>query len=252
MRALNPIFLFFLRVKNKLQLYDSVNWCKTIYFNFKTLPFQTAIKLPVMIYGPVSFTKLKGKINIQAEVKTGMIGLGQKYEIFRQSMGTAELYLEGEITFKGHVQIERDFSIYVAQYAHLEFGHMSSLGSRGKIICYESISLGDFCRIGFESQIMDTGFHKMIDLNTLQSHKNGSIILGNYNYLGNRVNIMKNTQTTDYCTIASNSVCNKDYRSLGKYILIGGVPAKHLKSNISRDWNGEMEGLVKLLTPRFI
>lgn len=247
-------YFFFRKIRNRLLLYNAINWSKTLYFNFKMLPFGTAVKLPVLIYGRVSLRKLTGKINIQAEIKTGMIGLGQPYEIFRQSMGVSELCLEGEITFKGHVQIERDFSIYVHENAHLELGHMSSLGSRGKIICYQSIILGNFCRIGFESQLIDTNFHKMIDLNRsdVSSDEDHRIVLGNYNYLGSRVSIMKNTKTADYCTIASNSVVNKDYRPLGNNVLIGGVPAKYLRSNVTRDWDGEMDNLVQWLTVKLI
>ena len=54
---------------------------------------------------------------------------------------------------------------------------------------------------------------------------------------------MQKTKTPNYCTIASNSLCNKDYSSFGENILIGGIPAKLLKENISRDWVGEQERL---------
>ena len=69
------------------------------------------------------------------------------------------------------------------------------------------------------------------------------IYLGNYNYFGNRVSIMQKTITPDYCTVASNSLCNSDYTNFGNNILIGGIPAKLLKNNISRDWEGEDEHL---------
>ena len=54
---------------------------------------------------------------------------------------------------------------------------------------------------------------------------------------------MQKTVTPNFCMIASNSLCNKDYSLLNENILIGGIPAKHLKSNISRDWEGEEEQL---------
>ena len=58
---------------------------------------------------------------------------------------------------------------------------------------------------------------------------------------------MQKTSTPNYCTIASNTLCNKDYTALGENILIGGIPAKLLKENISRDWEGEKAGLNKYL-----
>jgi hypothetical protein len=56
---------------------------------------------------------------------------------------------------------------------------------------------------------------------------------------------MPNTITPDHCVVASNSLCNKDYTSLGNYILIGGIPAKLLQDNYARDWEGEKEALLK-------
>jgi hypothetical protein len=58
---------------------------------------------------------------------------------------------------------------------------------------------------------------------------------------------MQKTITPDYCTVASNSLCNSDYTNFGSNILIGGLPSKLLKSNITRDWYGEQEVLKKNL-----
>jgi hypothetical protein len=66
--------------------------------------------------------------------------------------------------------------------------------------------------------------------------------------MSNRVSVLKGTQTPDFCTVASNSLCTKDYTSLGENILIGGVPAKLIRSNISRDWSGEKQQLDDFLT----
>src|SRR5690606_21554294 len=108
----------------------------------------------------------------------------------------------------------------------------SSLGTGGKIICVERIVLGKYARLGSESQIIDTSFHQMIDIITGEKFPmTVPITISDYNYIGNRVSIMKGTVTPDYCTIASNSLCTKNYTSLGQNILIGGMPAKLLKTN---------------------
>ena len=62
---------------------------------------------------------------------------------------------------------------------------------------------------------------------------------------------MSNTITPEFCTIASNSLTNKDYSLFGKNILIGGLPSKLLKENISRDWDGERKSLEKHLIVNF-
>ncbi len=239
-------------IYHRLKFYRKINWYKTLYFNFKKFPFPVAKKLPVYFYGRVKFTHIMGEVAIEAPIRRGMVGFGQPFEKMTKSKGTAEISLAGKIVFKGHVQIGKDYFIHVARGAYCEIGHLSGFGSNGKLICTKKIVLGELSRVGYDSQIIDTNSHQMI--NTLTGEKfpmTGEIQLGNYNFVGNRTSIMPDTKTPDYCSIASNSLCNKDYRPLGNNILIGGIPAKLLKENISRDWEGEQEMLEDNLIIRY-
>ncbi len=235
-------------VYRKVQFCCAINWTKTLYFNFKKFPFSTAQKLPVYFYGSVKLKDISGAIIINAPIKSGMIGFGQPYEIISRSKGIAELSFEGKMIFNGHVQFGKDYLVHVGPKATLEMGNMSSLGHSGKIICFDKITFGNYARIGYESQLSDTTVHQMID--TVSGEKyplTSPIALGNFNYISNRVTILSNTFTPDFCTIASNSLCTKDYTSLGQNILIGGIPAQLLKKNIARDWEGEKSQLEKWL-----
>lgn len=232
----------------QLKFYYSVNWIKTLYFNFKKFPFNIAKKLPVFFYGSVKFTSLSGEVFINGPVRRAMIGFGQPYEMNTIHKGIAEINLSGKLTFNGHVQFGKDYFIYIKESGFCEFGHMASIASNGKLICAEKISLGNYARLGSECQLIDTNFHKMINSENGEIYKmTAPIQVGNYNFISNRVSIMKGTITPDYCTIASNSLCTKDYSSLGENILIGGIPAKLLKNNISRDWKGELDDLDRWL-----
>ena len=232
------------RLKKKWKFFKSVNWVKTIYFNYKKFPYSIAKKLPVVFYGKVRLNCIKGNVIIEAPIKRAMIGFGQRYELITKSKGTAELFLEGTLVFKGNVQFGIDYFIHIAESSYCEFGHLSSIASSGKIICKEKIVLGNYTRLGSESQLIDTNFHQLIDTLTGEKFKMTSpIVLGSYNFISNRVSIMQKTVTPNNCTIASNTLCNKDYRNLGENILIGGIPARLLKENISRDWKGEKEKL---------
>lgn len=234
-------------LKARIKLILSVNWIKTLYFNFKMFPFEVAKKLPVFFYGSVKLG-VTGEFVIEAPIKTGMIGFGQPYEMTKRSRGISEMYLFGKFVVKGHVQFGKDFFVCIAKNAYCEMGHMSSMATLGKIICNNRVIFGEWARIGSESQVIDTNFHSMKNTVTGESYPmNGEIILGNYNYIGNRVSIMAKTVTNNYCTVASNSLCNKDYSSLGLNILIGGIPAKLIRNNISRDWEGEEDVLKKHL-----
>ncbi len=236
------------KIKYLKDLFIKVNWIKTIYFNFKVFPYEIAVKLPVFFYGKVKFQSLKGLVQIDSPIKRGMIGFGQPYEMNTLHKGIAELFIEGKVIFKGHVQFGKDYFICIKKDAVLEMGNMSSLGTGGKIICMHSIRFGKYTRIGSESQVIDTNFHQMINTKSGELYPISSpIFLGDFNFISNRVTILSKTITPNFCTIASNSLCTKDYTNLGENILIGGVPAKLLKKDISRNWNDEIELMDKWL-----
>lgn len=236
------------KIYHRLRFYLKINWYKTLYFNFKMFPFAIAKKLPVYIYEWIRFNDLSGEVFIDAPIRRGMIGFGQPYEMTKKGIGISEFEISGKIIFKGHFQSGKDFLLAVRKNGICEFGHMSSIGRMGKIICIEKITLGEYARLGSESQIFDTNFHKMIDTVNGESYPmTAPILIGNYNFISNRVTILQKTKTPDFCTIASNTLCNKDYTSLGKNTLIGGLPAKLLKENTTRDWFGEKEMMEKNL-----
>ncbi|HJY13373.1 MAG TPA: hypothetical protein VJ304_11340, partial [Flavobacterium sp.] len=204
---------------------------------------------PVFFYGRVKFTSIKGEIQIHGKIQRGMIGFGRPYELNSAHKGIAEIFILGKLTFKGKFQFGKDCFVFVGEKAICELGNMASIASSGKIICTEKIILGDYARFGSEAQIIDTNFHDLIDTQTGEKlQKSAPIFIGNYNFISNRVSIMKGTQTPNFCTIASNSLCTKDYKNLGENILIGGVPAKLIRCNISRDWAGEKQLLDDFLT----
>jgi len=245
---IHSLKIFYRKKKKKWKLFISVNWHKTIYFNFKKFPFSVAKKLPVYFYGKVKFTSIEGKVVIDSPIKKGMLGFGQPYELTTMSKGNAEIFILGTMVVKGHVQFGKDYFIHIGKDACLEMGHLSSIASNSKIICKNRIVFGSYTRIGSESQVIDTNFHQMFDTITKEYFPmTAPIVLGNYNFISNRVSIMRNTITPNNCTIASNTLCNKDYTEFGEYILIGGIPAKLLRENVSRDWESEKNRLEKYL-----
>ena len=105
----------FRNIKRNIKISLTINWVKTLYFNFKMFPFSIAKKLPVFFYGSVKFTSLKGQIKIDAPIKRGMIGFGQPFEMTTRSKKIAEVYLDGEFIVKGHIQFGKDYLFYVGK-----------------------------------------------------------------------------------------------------------------------------------------
>lgn len=245
---INSFKIFYRKKRKQWQFFRSVNWVKTYYFNYKKFPYATAKKLPVYFYGKVKFSSIKGEVIIDAPITKAMIGFGQSFEFPTTSKGTSEILWDGTLVFKGNVQIGKDVCMYIDKEAYFEMGHFACLGSSVLVFCKHKIVLGKFVRVGFQTQFFDTTIHQLIDLKTNKKTTFlAPIHLNDKTWVGNRATIMKNTKTPVNCIIASNSLCNKDYTSLGENILIGGMPAKLLKEHISRDWEGEQEGLERNL-----
>ncbi|MGB2117030.1 MAG: acyltransferase [Flavobacteriaceae bacterium] len=212
-------------------------------------PFEIAKKFPVFIYGPVKLSNLSGKITIKKPIKAGIIGFGQKFEVSSCSSGIEEIYIAGHLVLNGHVKFGKDYFLYVEKDAECSIGHMSTFAFKSRIICKHKISIGDWVQSGSETHFIDTNFHDIINTNTGEVYtKCDPININNYNYIGSRVLIRMGTITSNYTLVASYSLCNKDYSTYGENTLIGGVPAKLLKTNISRDWEGERSRLEKVLT----
>src|SRR5690606_20747063 len=130
--------------RRKLQLYRQINWVKTIYINFKTLPFNQAKILPIVIFGRCSIQSLTGKIIIPEPVKFGLLGFGQRNEIYRKESRNAELSLQSKLILRGNAYSDYDYKIFVANKAFLTLVIMSSMASGTKNICTQNIELDDF------------------------------------------------------------------------------------------------------------
>lgn len=220
---------------------------KTLYINFRTLPFCQAIKFPLFIYGHVKFYNLSGQIEIKDSIKRGMIKFGYRQGDFSGPKRCAMLLLAPgtKLIFHGPCMFDHDYAIRITGHGMVDIGAYIGFGSDTKIYCEESITIGDYCRIPFGSCFMDTNYHYSI--NTIDGtvhRKSAPISIGRYNWIGNTSTIMKGTRTPNGSIIASKSFLNKDYTKLSDsepYIVLAGSPAKIVQHHATRVLSLEVE-----------
>lgn len=102
-----------------------INIVKTLYINFKYLPFCQARKLPIIIFKGVLLNKAKGKIEIRtSQIKPGLIQIGKSVlgNIDAKYSRTI-LELKGNTIFEGHAIIGQGSKITVGENACLTLGH---------------------------------------------------------------------------------------------------------------------------------
>lgn len=99
------------RVLGSIEARMSQPWfnpLRTVYFNFRTLPFRQAIKFPVYIYGRVRFFMLNGRVRFEnTPIKRGMVKIGingDSFSLFDHTGYIQLSSLDSEIIFEGIIR----------------------------------------------------------------------------------------------------------------------------------------------------
>lgn len=210
---------------------------KSIYINFRLLPFRQAIKLPIIVSRSTFLDSLSGEIIVGVKVKFAMLRIGFFNTDFMSWKENRNfIKIDGKWLINGQTNFGVGSKIIIDQNANLSTGDNFISGSNSKIICRDRIEIKSNCRIAWDVQIMDTNFHYIKDIETGKVYKKTHpVFIGQNNWIGNRSSIMAGTQTPDFFIIASNSLCNKNYtKDFQPFTLVGGTPAKLIKTNVCR------------------
>lgn len=228
---MNPIQYL---LKNKANLY------KTIYINFKFFPWNVAKKLPIVIVGKVDLGKCEGKIVLKDNPRFAMLIVGSPNPP-NTSISNTTFWIDGTLELSDHIRIKNGSSFSVSEGAVLSIGREVLINVNVKVWCTNRIVIGSYCRISWDSQIVDSNFHYMVAADGKTMRHKGNIIIGDSCWLANRVTINKGTILPNNTIVAGNSVVNKDFTQFGEGITIGGIPAKFICQGIRRIMNLKKE-----------
>ena len=235
--------LFISRIKSCLKIIKhnfitspKLNLWKTIYVNFKTQSVKDAYRLPILVYGRLKIDSL-GVILINCPLKIGIIRIGN---VNMKSNTVTRLNSHGCIIFNGQCEIWGGVYCELAPKAKLEIGKHVLIGENVRFLLRNRCLIGNYARIAYDSQFLDTDFHYLINIETGQIKNNPSeIIIGNYNWIGNKTTIKKGTITSDYTIVAApNALLTKDYTNItSESPVLGGAPAKEIAHGVRRIFN---------------
>lgn len=210
---------------------------KTIYLNFKVLPFAQAIKFPILVsYRTKIIGVTPGCIRINSQVKPFMIKFGfqdgtlgvpqtvlENYLIFGKN-GRAEF--EGKATFACGISLRVDSGF-------VKFGDNFSCNKCCFIACNSEMFFGRNVLIGWNTNIRDMDGHSVWKgARTDECLQMGEkpVHIGDNVWIAACVDILKGTTIPDGCIVAYRSCVNKKFET--ERSIIGGYPAKVLKENI--------------------
>jgi acetyltransferase-like isoleucine patch superfamily enzyme len=206
--------------------------CKTFFFNFHYLPFKEAIYLPFFLSRNTKLRRVGGSVILCGPLKPGMIRMGtSEIGLYDKKHNRTVWENSGVVTFQGSALIKYGARIIVGKDASLKLGNGFRISSGTSIICYKSIEFGNDCRISWDSQIIDTDFHRIFDSHMNHINPDKEIKIGNNCWIGNHCRVHKGTVLGNMVVLSSSTMVNASIPD--NNVILAGSPAKIIRTSIT-------------------
>ena len=203
---------------------------KSVYFNFRVLPFSQAIKFPFFVKWNVKLLHLKrGVVKFEdTTLSPFMVALGFN--------GTEEISAtrsiinigKGTLVFRGKCNIAEGCVIGVSG-GSLIFGKNFSANKNFIVSCNKEITFGDDCMLGWNVFLFDATGH-VVFKDGIQKEPFKPIRIGNHVWLCAEVHVMKGSHIADGSIVGYRSLVTSKFTE--QNILIAGNPARFVEGNI--------------------
>lgn len=207
---------------------------KTVWANFKLLPFNQAVKFPIFIFKKTQIAvKSGGRVHLYCKPKPGLLYIGG-LDIHWIPRGSRNYVLiDGTINLYGQARFGYQTKIIVGTNAVLSLGGDNVVNHDSSVMVHDKVTIGYGAEVGWNVQICDTDFHYVM-IDNVVSRKTKPITIGKEAWVGSHCNIGKGAYLPDYSVLSSCSLLNKDYSDSGSNLFIAGVPGKIIKDDVSR------------------
>lgn len=208
---------------------------KSLYVSFRLCPCKYAWKIPILVRFNCVIKDLKGCIDIPKSVLSfGLVRVGFGcVGVFDKRNERSILEISGKIEVKGKAFWGTGSRICVAEGGCLTIDYGFSNTAKMTIICYNKISIGHDVLTSWETMIVDTDFHDVIDVRTEITYSQlKPVVIGDNVWIGMRSVILKGSIIPSGSIIGAMSLVNKEYKD--ENCLIAGNPASVKKRNVTR------------------
>ncbi len=222
-------------MKGKIILFLRCIYWKTLYFNFKYLPFKQAVKLPFHISSNILLRNVKGTVTLDCKnIFPGMIQIGyRRIGIFDNRRYKGIWEVSGNIVFRGLAIIGSGCKISIQKNALLDIGNNFTFVEGAAIIATNKILIGEHAFISWHTLIMDTDFHPIMNEKGEVINHSKPVIIGKRVWIGIRNTILNGAVIPDNSIIGACSVTAKQFTEPNSIYV--GNPARCIKNNI--DWS---------------
>ena len=186
-------FRHFIRYFHNRKEFNKINWLKTLEINFFLLPFNIAVKLPILIYGKCKLGVLTGEVKFNTTPYKGMLKIGIT-DPFRSVESISFVQIQGNLELGKQVVLRRGIHMHIVGLLRLE--DYVYIGDNNSIFASKSIVIQKGTRVGNNTALIDTDFHYIVNTQNY-SIKNNSlpVEIGEQNWIGGNCIIKKGTKT---------------------------------------------------------
>ena len=223
-------------IKNRTYelVYKMLLFPKNIYFNFRVLPIEQAIRLPFFINYGVKIEEIhKGVINLKCDqISRYMISIGRggSEGIPIASKGIIAFKSNAEIIFEGPAQFHAGARLWLDDNARVVFGNEFSANRNFVLYYNDQISFGNNCMLGWNIQIIDGNAHKVIEDGEEKDAK-CIITVGDHVWIGAEVKICRSVSIGNNSIVAYGSTITGG--EFPGHVMLGGYPAKIIKKGVN-------------------
>lgn len=203
---------------------------RSIWFNFRYLPFSQAIKLPVILAPNVKVKNMwRGGLKLH-DFRFGALHIGF-HEADAVDIYSAHTIIDLRkygIMECHDVHIGHGAVLCIKENGRLILGENFAISGTTKIICTDKIEIGNDVQFSWDTLVMDSDAHYIYDNSGKMRCNTLPVKIGDNVWIAANTTILKGTVIGNNCIVAVNSLLNKNYQQ--DNFIIGGIPAKLIKT----------------------
>lgn len=199
---------------------------KTVWVNFRYLPFRQAVKLPIFVAFDTEIKGHRGLILLPPKVHIGMIHIGF-HDVTVATKTRTTLRIRGHLQFNGTAFIGRSSRFHVEKDARLVLGDDFKISSSSSIMCCKHIEFGRNIQFSWDCLVMDSDTHAIIYEDGRMSQQDKPIVFGDNIWIGCRCTILKGSNIPSNCVLGANTLITG--QNFEENSIIAGTPPRSIK-----------------------
>ena len=199
---------------------------KSLWVSLHYFPFVDAIKLPIMVRYNTKLLRMGGKVVLLGGVRRNALSVGfGAVGIFDKTYERTVWEVNGTIELHGKAVFGHGSRICVGKEGVLSIGNNFINTAAMTIVCFRRITIGDDVTTSWNTLVMDTDFHHLIDTKSGEVKPcTKEIIIGSGVWLCTRSVILKGTSLPNGVVVAACALVSGRFDD--EDTIIAGNPAK--------------------------